>query len=434
MVKPEKVRRAGYAPTNEVGRRGLHTRESIVRGAARLFLDRGFHGTSIEAIAKAAGGSRATVYQYFEDKSDIYRELAAQCVPAVLEHAGELKSLGPDATGISNLHRWLDRWTALYDEHAVVLLAFPGLGLSPDIVSGAEDVLNRYLEAVSRRAREASVEGLVPEDAAAAVVRVAHMVNLYRYRRMWGLPSASGVTASLTVALQLLLFPDTAHTVLEVVRVNADPPAVADCARRAALAPAEPPPSVSPIRSDIVAAGSALFAERGYYAVSMEDIASAANVSRATLYRHFGTKGAILSELTQWALVESAGLAADLQRLAGRGATRASMHAWLGHYVRFHRSYGAVIQTWYDGALNRQLADAVKACLGPFQQAATALLARSGLPEAIDLRVGAAIFLSVLGRMTDMTMARRSTDSDYDSADLMLVVLTRALRLNFVDD
>src|SRR6185437_1925868 len=97
MVDSQKVRRAGYAPTNpELGRRGLHTRQSILRSAARLFLERGFHGTSIDAIAKAAGGSRATVYQYFEDKEDIYRELAAQCLPAVLDHASRLGPLGPD--------------------------------------------------------------------------------------------------------------------------------------------------------------------------------------------------------------------------------------------------------------------------------------------------------------------------------------------------
>lgn len=434
MYEPEKVRRAGYAPANvELGRRGLHTRQSIVRSAARLFLDRGFHGTSIDAIARAAGGSRAAVYQYFEDKEGIYRELAAQCVPAVLDHASRLGPLGPDTDGIQNLFDWLEQWTELYDEHAVVLLGFPGLGPSAG-VDTTDYISDQYVSRVLDRIRTADLGAVSPEDVAAAVVRIAHMVNLYRYRSMWDLPSADTVTASLTVALQLLLFPDTPGAVLDVVGPPTGSTPRTTSAARAAPAAAAPSAPVSPIRSDIVSAASALFADRGYYAVAMDDIASAANVSRATLYRHFRTKVAILSELTEWAVVEGSGLAADLQCLADHGFTQDSLHAWLGRYVRFHRAYGSVIQTWYDGGLNRQLADAVSAGMGPFQAAATALLIRSGLPRGIDIRVGAAIFLSVLGRLTELTMTRRSVDTDYDSADLMLEVLKRALSMSLGDE
>jgi AcrR family transcriptional regulator len=261
------------------------------------------------------------------------------------------------------------------------------------------------------------------------------MVNLYRHRGMWGLPGGGTVTASLTVALQSLLFPDTPRAVLGIVARQADStpvtsPMTALLARPTSTVVVSSEP-VSPIRSDIIAAASSLFAERGYYAVGMDDIAMAANVSRATLYRHFPTKVTILSELTQWAVVEGTGLAADLHDLADTGLTRESLHAWLARYVRFHRAYGSVTQTWYDGGLNRQLADAVSAGLGPFQEAATAILIRSGLPAGIDLRVGAAIFLSVLGRFTEMTLSKRTVDTDYDSAELMLVVLSRVLNMKF---
>ncbi|EUA51328.1 bacterial regulatory s, tetR family protein [Mycobacterium xenopi 3993] len=73
-----------------MGRRGRHTRGRIVGSAAKLFVAKGFHGTSIEAIAKAVGGSRATVYQYFESKEAIFAELASKCEPAVLEHGQQL--------------------------------------------------------------------------------------------------------------------------------------------------------------------------------------------------------------------------------------------------------------------------------------------------------------------------------------------------------
>ena len=63
MTIPDKVRRPGYAPATSigVGRRGLHTRDRIIARAAEVFLANGFHATSLDAIAKAANASRATV-------------------------------------------------------------------------------------------------------------------------------------------------------------------------------------------------------------------------------------------------------------------------------------------------------------------------------------------------------------------------------------
>jgi AcrR family transcriptional regulator len=50
-------------------------------------------------------------------------------------------------------------------------------------------------------------------------------------------------------------------------------------------------------RGEIVAAGLRLFDEHGYDAVTMEQIAVAAGVSRRTLYRHFPAKDRILLDL-----------------------------------------------------------------------------------------------------------------------------------------
>ncbi|WP_053206186.1 TetR/AcrR family transcriptional regulator [Jiangella muralis] len=54
-------------------------------------------------------------------------------------------------------------------------------------------------------------------------------------------------------------------------------------------------------RGEIVEAGLRLFDERGYEAVTMEQIAADAGVSRRTLYRHFPTKDRILLDLpVEW--------------------------------------------------------------------------------------------------------------------------------------
>jgi AcrR family transcriptional regulator len=431
MPQSEKLRRSGYAPSNNsLGRRGRHTRARVVECAAKLFVANGFHGTSIDAIAKAVGGSRATIYQYFEGKEEIFVELARHCEPAVLEHGRQLGRLGPDVEGIHNLHQWLQEWARLYDQHAMVFLEFPGIGTIeglPQTDAGA--VSDRYALLVTRRLREAGVSGIDPFDATAALLRISHMVNLYRYRGMFGLRPETTTSASLAIAMQLLLFPETPAEVIATVAPPAVEPPDAAVQDLALISPSEKPDEtdVSPIREDILAASSALFAERGYYSVGMEDIAAAANVSRATLYRHFSTKVKILAELTGWAMVEGRHLAAELHQLAERDFDFEELHAWLSRYVRFHRSYGGVIRAWYDGTLAKQLADAVSQAIAPFQRAATALLNRTDIPPGMDPSVAAAIFLAVLGRMSELTVSQHRVESDYDTAGLMMLVLQRSL-------
>src|SRR6201999_1039600 len=100
---PDKLRRSGYAPAANagVGRRGLHTRDRILGCAAEAFLANGFHATSLDAIAKAARSSRATVYQYFAGKEEIFRELSALAERDVLEHSEHLSGLGPTVHGMT---------------------------------------------------------------------------------------------------------------------------------------------------------------------------------------------------------------------------------------------------------------------------------------------------------------------------------------------
>ncbi|MCW2652772.1 MAG: transcriptional regulator, TetR family [Mycobacterium sp.] len=262
-------------------------------------------------------------------------------------------------------------------------------------------------------------------------MRIAHMLNLYRYRGMFGLSSSAQTPASLAIAMQLMLFPETpAAVIAESVPAAMESNLSAPTADWIAVSTAaEPEPSnVSPVRQDVLSASSALFAERGYYSVAMEDIAAAACVSRATLYRHFSTKVKILVELTGWTVVEGEHIAADLHQLAEKDLDPHALHTWMGRYVRFHRSYGGVIRAWYDGTLaEARAADPVTQGMGAFHVAVSAYLNRVALPAGLDPAVAAAVFLAVLGRMTELSVARHREDSDYDAAGLMMLVLQRAL-------
>ncbi len=426
-LTPDKLRRPGYAPAANagVGRRGLHTRERILGRAAEVFLANGFHATSVEAIAKAARASRATVYQYFAGKEEIFRELSALAEHDVLAHGEHLGGLGPTVDGMSALHRWLVEWADIYDAHAAIFAEFPGIGTATGLaVIDAGTAADQFHETVTDRLQAMRLQDLDANDAAAALGRIPHMVHLYRYRAMFPLPALATVTWSLTVALQLMLFPETPADVLRAVapqatngRVRTPPRALDGATATPAITAAG-----SPIPQDVLSVSSALFAERGYYDVGMEEIAAAADVSRATLYRYFSTKDTILAELTRRAVVEIEEHAAALPAMAADSLTE-----WMLGYVRFHRTYRGVIRAWFDGTVAEQLSNAdVDHGIGAIFHAVAALLSTVDLPPGIDADVAGAVFVAVLGRMSEPTGASES-DSDERAAVLMVKLLRRAL-------
>lgn len=69
-------------------------RDAILVAAERLFLDRGYAGTSMDAIAEAAPVSKPTLYNHFRDKDALFAAVVLQwCqqfladVKGVLDHA-----------------------------------------------------------------------------------------------------------------------------------------------------------------------------------------------------------------------------------------------------------------------------------------------------------------------------------------------------------
>ncbi|MGB7143390.1 MAG: helix-turn-helix domain-containing protein [Mycobacterium sp.] len=427
-LTPDRLRRPGYAPAANtgVGRRGLHTRDRILGCAAEVFLANGFHATSLDAIAKAAHASRATVYQYFAGKEEIFGELSALAERDVLAHGEHLGELGPTVDGVNALHRWLVEWADIYDTHAAVFAEFPGIGTATGLsVIDASTAADEFDQTVTDRLRTTRLRDLDVDDAAAVLGRIPHMVHLYRYRAMFPLPDRATVTWSLTVALQLMLFPETPQDVLQAVapqETNASARTLPRALDSAGAIPASTEAAGSPIPQDVLSVSSALFAERGYYAIGMEEIAAAAGVSRATLYRYFSTKDKILAELTRRAVFEIEEHAAALPAMAAGSLTE-----WMLGYVRFHRTYRGVIRAWFDGTVAEQLSGAdVDHGIGAIHQAVAALLSTVDLPAGVDADVAGAVFVAVLGRMSEPTGASAS-HSDERAAALMVKLLRRSL-------
>ena len=55
---------------------GLSTRERLSAEAARLFAERGYHGTSVNDLAVALGIQKSSIYAYINGKADLLSEIA----------------------------------------------------------------------------------------------------------------------------------------------------------------------------------------------------------------------------------------------------------------------------------------------------------------------------------------------------------------------
>ena len=80
---------AGKPPASD---RGRSREAAIVEAATRHFLDFGYGATTLDAIAKQAGGSKSSLYRFFPTKGDLFQAVVA----SVVADTGGVR-LDPDA-------------------------------------------------------------------------------------------------------------------------------------------------------------------------------------------------------------------------------------------------------------------------------------------------------------------------------------------------
>jgi len=79
---------------------GLDRKQAIIMAARPLFAQNGFNGTSVRAIAKAAGVSEALLYKHFPSKEDLYKEIQGYAVDLSGILSSEMSKLKPGAESL----------------------------------------------------------------------------------------------------------------------------------------------------------------------------------------------------------------------------------------------------------------------------------------------------------------------------------------------
>ena len=113
MGEPVKTPRPYHSPKHGAMRQA--TRQSVIAAAGRLFSERGYAGSTIDAIAKAAGVAVPTVYAAFGNKLSILRALLDAAIDEaeprpVAERMREQVAGVPDPETRVQKLMWLHVW------------------------------------------------------------------------------------------------------------------------------------------------------------------------------------------------------------------------------------------------------------------------------------------------------------------------------------
>src|SRR4051794_4770460 len=125
----------------------------------------------MDDIAAAAEVSRATVYQYFADKAQIFEDIVIDMGADLIRMVRRLGPLGPTAEGCANLRQWVEEFVALYRRYATVFIQWSDVMPTSDRLRslGGQWVQN-YCAELTERLRTA---GASLDDATTAMAILA---------------------------------------------------------------------------------------------------------------------------------------------------------------------------------------------------------------------------------------------------------------------
>lgn len=121
-------------------------REVIANAAAVLFSEHGYRGASIEAIARASGVTPPVVYEHFESKRELYRDLLERHFAELREVWGE-HFVGDDPLERRIAHSF-DAWFAYVEVHPFAGRVLFRYSTDPEIEAVHAEVAERSREAI----------------------------------------------------------------------------------------------------------------------------------------------------------------------------------------------------------------------------------------------------------------------------------------------
>jgi AcrR family transcriptional regulator len=163
--------------------RVAHRRTELIEVATKMFLDRGFHNTSIRDIARACSFNVASLYMYVSSKDDILYLVAQDLMSNIAQKLSETK-LDPGSPARSLEIGFTSYCQIAYRFRRPIRLLYREVGFMPsmartDVIATVSSVIN-YFEDIITSGIEAGIFRPVSARLAALdVMIIAHMIALH---------------------------------------------------------------------------------------------------------------------------------------------------------------------------------------------------------------------------------------------------------------
>ena len=144
-------------------------RDAVLAAAEHEFAANGFSRGSLNVIAREAGVAKGSLFQYFDDKLDLFAHLSERAVARIGEEMSDVDdALDWSAGFFAAFDQLVDAWIDYFVEHPVdrTLSAAVFLEPDPDARSAARAIIDHELVAFLRpRLETARQEGWLRADA-----------------------------------------------------------------------------------------------------------------------------------------------------------------------------------------------------------------------------------------------------------------------------
>jgi AcrR family transcriptional regulator len=249
----------------------------LLAAASQLFAQRGYEATSVNDIAGAVGITGAAMYRHFRGKQDLLGQVLLAELDGLTEMVETTIARNATAAPAERIHTLATAAAALAVERRALSAIWRWESAHLD---RATRNLVRRRGAVLTGRCAAALRGCRPQLSTQDARRLA-----------WGTMSVLGSVADHRVTPAKGHFTATLAGIAErVLRVKLPAEEERDHAARS-LGALEIAPSR---RQQILSEATRLFAQRGYRAVSMEDIGAAVGLAAPSVYRHYSSKDEIL--------------------------------------------------------------------------------------------------------------------------------------------
>lgn len=353
------VRRAPFSDNPRVGARGQRTQQRIVDAALRVFGEDGYHQCGVARITELAGCSRASFYQYFSGKEDVFRHLAGQVARQLSASTEALGLVTPDADGWRSIRAWVARYADVYERYEPVFLVFQTAAASDAAVAGGgERTGERHVAAFRSRLAATTLpprqldpvitllHGCLPRTF--DITGILHSATPAAYPRERIEDAAADVVHRTLFGLQAVNVHAPARRRPPVLEFS---PAVQDSLGHDGTARHLTPAGRRTLQA-LMDAGRELFVARGYHETRINDVVAAAGLSKGAFYRYFESKDRLVQVLAVQAIRTVSTALTDIPVAAPDGAARtATIRRWLRRYNATQAGEAAMIRVWADAAL-----------------------------------------------------------------------------------